>query len=71
MEEKWFGRWKQLLCGEWSDYKHLDSRLHRHLKSEHNIDSDINILKVVLEGAGSETPKEEFLSELILSNGCY
>ncbi|GKC56208.1 hypothetical protein Tco_1083806 [Tanacetum coccineum] len=69
IEEQWFGRWKQLLWGEWSDYKNIVCKLKDHLKSEYGINADENILKVVLEGAGLNTPKEEFLSELILSNG--
>ncbi|KAM5574598.1 hypothetical protein ABKV19_013837 [Rosa sericea] len=51
LEYLWFGTWKLVLLGEWSNYKQLDlvhKKLVRNLKSKFKMELDESLLKVIL-----------------------
>lgn len=74
MESLWFGPWKHLLLGEFSDHKHLDSvqkKLMKDLKSKCKVDVHEDIIKAVIGGGVHASQQEECLSEVFLKKGCY
>lgn len=76
MEDLWFGPWKVLLLGEFSDNKHIDSvhkKLMNDLKFESKVDVHESILKVIIGGAGPHVASqhEEWVSEMMMKKGCY
>ncbi|CAI9287139.1 unnamed protein product [Lactuca saligna] len=76
VEDLWFGPWKVLLLGEFSDNKHIDSvhkKLMNDLKFESKVDVHESILKVIIGGAGphAASQHEEWVSEMMMKKGCY
>ncbi|XP_059648132.1 separase [Cornus florida] len=74
LEDTWFGPWKFLLLGEWSECRHLDSvqkKLVHDLKYKYKMDVQDSLLKVILEGAKYTCENEECVLQLILNQGCY
>ncbi|KAL8258352.1 hypothetical protein R6Q59_030393 [Mikania micrantha] len=71
MEDLWFGPWKHMLLGGFSDHKHIDflqKKLIKDLKSKCKIDVPENLIKTVIRGG---MPLHECVSELIMKRGCY
>ncbi|KAF7803655.1 separase isoform X2 [Senna tora] len=74
IEESWFGSWKCLLLGEWSDCKNLDSvhkKLVHDLRSECELDVNEGLLKVILGGCKYDCEGDTWISPLCLKKGCY
>lgn len=73
-EDSWFGPWKYLFLGDWSDSKHLDlvqKKLVDDLKSKYKVSVPESVLKVIVGGVNYACQREECVSQIILNKGCY
>lgn len=74
LEDSWFGTWKLVLLGEWSNCKQLDlvhKKLVRNLKSKCKMDIDEGLLKVILGGLKYAFEGGAHVMQLCLKKGCY
>lgn len=74
LEDTWFGPWKYLLWGEWSECKHLDlvqNKLADDLKVKCKVEVHESLLRVILAGGKYACQSKECVSQLILNKGCY
>lgn len=74
LEDLWFGPWKYLLLGEWSDCRQLDSiqkMLLRDLTRKCKLNVNESLLRVILGGARYADDKEEFIRQFSIFKGCY
>ncbi|CAL8997984.1 unnamed protein product [Prunus brigantina] len=74
LEDSWFGPWRCVLLGEWSNCKQLDlvhKKLVRDLKSKCKVDIDESLLKVILGGSKYAFEGGAYVSQLCFKKGCY
>nr|XP_011462140.1 PREDICTED: separase [Fragaria vesca subsp. vesca] len=74
LEDSWFGAWKLMLLGEWSDREQLDSVLEDlvcSLKSKCKMEIDESVLKVILGGSKYDFEGGPFVTQLCRKKGSY
>lgn len=74
MEDTWFGQWKYLLGGEYSDCTYLNitlGKLADDLKVKFNVEVQESLLRVIMAGGRYACQSKECVSQLILNKGCY
>ncbi|XP_059463278.1 separase isoform X5 [Corylus avellana] len=74
LEDSWFGPWKYVLLGEWSNCKRLDlvhKKLMCDLKSKCKLEVNESLLKVILGGSKYDFEEEACISQLCPRRGCY
>ncbi|BFG35046.1 hypothetical protein CerSpe_213200 [Prunus speciosa] len=74
LEDSWFGPWRCVLLGEWSNCKQLDlvhKKLVQDLKSKCKVDIDESLLKVILGGSKYAFEGGAYVSQLCFKKGCY
>ncbi|XP_040366322.1 separase isoform X3 [Rosa chinensis] len=72
LEDSWFGTWKLVLLGEWSNCKQLDlvhKKLVRNLKSKCKMEIDESLLKVILGGSKYALEGGARVTQLCLKKG--
>jgi len=74
LEDLWFGSWKFLLLGEWSNCQFFDSvlkNLVNDLRSKCQLDVNEGLLKIILGGSKYVCEGKTLLSQLSSKKDCY